>query len=171
MPTAIYQSFLLQIALSVCLCLSFASAASQCYYPDAILQARDTPCHPDAKHSNCCAPEDICLSNGLCYRSNINRLHRGVSSPVLVGTIKQLTLNHSPVLTLPSNILPALAFAPVQMTILTAGPTSSAVPYHRSGIVAGATNHVAKAEIHLPYRMVISMIIEIRHIKGKRRLL
>lgn len=169
MPAAIYQPFLLQIGLWICLCLSFASAASQCYYPDAILQIRDTPCHPEAKHSNCCAPEDICLSNGLCYRSNINRLHRGVSSPVFAETISQLTSNHSPVLTRPSRTLHALPFAPVQMTILTAGPTSSAAHCHRSGTVAGAINHVAKAEIHLPYRMVISMIIGIRHIKSKRR--
>lgn len=25
----------------------------------------------------CCGPTDICLSNGLCYVANINRLHRG----------------------------------------------------------------------------------------------
>ncbi|KAL8936191.1 MAG: hypothetical protein Q9216_005058 [Gyalolechia sp. 2 TL-2023] len=29
------------------------------------------------EHSMCCGPTDICLSNGLCYVADINRLHRG----------------------------------------------------------------------------------------------
>ncbi|KAI4211374.1 MAG: hypothetical protein LQ351_005800 [Letrouitia transgressa] len=56
---------------------SATSSARKCYYPGGIYQPNDTPCNPTAPNSDCCAPEDICLSNGLCYRSNINRLHRG----------------------------------------------------------------------------------------------
>ncbi|KAL9608592.1 MAG: hypothetical protein Q9167_006582 [Letrouitia subvulpina] len=60
---------------------SATSSARKCYYPGGIYQPNDTPCNPSAPNSDCCAPEDICLSNGLCYRSNINRLHRGVRFP------------------------------------------------------------------------------------------
>ena len=59
----------------------------QCYYPGAIPQSQDTPCHPNAAASVCCAPEDICLSNGLCYRASINRLHRGVSFPPRLASL------------------------------------------------------------------------------------
>ncbi|KAI4102423.1 MAG: hypothetical protein LQ345_007372 [Seirophora villosa] len=54
-----------------------SSTTAQCYYPSSIPQPNDTPCDPSLPVSNCCAPDDICLSNGLCYRANINRLHRG----------------------------------------------------------------------------------------------
>ncbi|KAL8731793.1 MAG: hypothetical protein Q9166_003240, partial [cf. Caloplaca sp. 2 TL-2023] len=54
-----------------------SASSPACYYPGGIAQPNDTPCNPTASTSVCCAPEDICLSNGLCYRANINRLHRG----------------------------------------------------------------------------------------------
>lgn len=63
-----------------------SSTTAQCYYPSSILQPNDTPCDPSLSVSNCCAPDDICLSNGLCYRANINRLHRGVCSPPTPST-------------------------------------------------------------------------------------
>lgn len=73
------------VALSTLALLVNAIAAdassAKCYYPNGDYQPLDTPCNPHAKESNCCAPDDICLSNGLCYRANINRLHRGVSEP------------------------------------------------------------------------------------------
>ena len=60
-------------------------ADARCYYPPLeeklVYQPLDTPCNPNAQESNCCAPDDICLSNGLCWRANINRLHRGVCCP------------------------------------------------------------------------------------------
>lgn len=69
--------FTVLVSLTLCISQIIAGASHQCYYPGAILQSRDTPCHPNAAASVCCAPEDICLSNGLCWRANINRLHRG----------------------------------------------------------------------------------------------
>ncbi|KAL9008475.1 MAG: hypothetical protein Q9173_006403 [Seirophora scorigena] len=71
---------LLPFLLSFLFTLPFttlSSTTSQCYYPSSIPQPNDTPCDPSLSISNCCAPDDICLSNGLCYRANINRLHRG----------------------------------------------------------------------------------------------
>ena len=72
------------------LCAFFASIAalptvlaeSKCYYPPQngrpLYQPQDTPCNLNTPESNCCAADDICLSNGLCWRANINHLHRGV---------------------------------------------------------------------------------------------
>ena len=149
--------------------LPYIAVASQCYYPDAVSQPRDTPCHPKAIQSNCCAPEDICLSNGLCYRSNINRLHRGVSLPFSRIKASMLILDRSPARTLPLSTPHALVFAQAQTTTLMAGPTSLNVRCPRNGIAAGGINHDAKAETHSALGTGSSMITGKSHIRAKRR--
>lgn len=149
--------------------LPFIAVASQCYYPDAISQPRDTPCHPNARQSNCCAPEDICLSNGLCYRSNINRLHRGVSLPFFRIKANVLILDDSPARILPLSTPHALVFARGQTTTLMAGLTSLNVRCPRNGTAGGGINHDAKAETHSALGTGSSMIIGKSHIRAKRR--
>lgn len=68
----------LPLLLSWWLFAGFGSAQASCYYPGGKLVGADTPCDPDASHSMCCAPGDICLSNKLCFVPNINHYHRGV---------------------------------------------------------------------------------------------
>ena len=165
----ISKRLLVQAVFLGSLHLPYIVVASQCYYPDAILQPRDTPCHPNAKQSNCCAPEDICLSNGLCYRSNINRLHRGVSLPFLRIKANMLILEYSPAPTLPLSTRHALVFAQGRTTTLLAGLTSLNVHCPRNGTVAGGINHDAKPETHSALGTDSSMTIGKSHIRARRR--
>ncbi|KAK5137829.1 hypothetical protein LTR08_006597 [Meristemomyces frigidus] len=63
----------LAVLISTSLVLSTASA--QCYYPDGVSLASDTPCNSSAAVSACCGVQSQCLDNGLCFAQGV--LSRG----------------------------------------------------------------------------------------------
>lgn len=70
----IFLSFIFTLSALVGPCSSKAA----CYRPDGAIEPSNTACNPSRPHSMCCDPEDICLSNQLCYSGTYNRLRRGV---------------------------------------------------------------------------------------------
>lgn len=58
--------------------LLFGTSPSQSSLPWGLLIEADTPCQPYLAYSTCYNPNDICLSNSLCYGTTNNRLTRGV---------------------------------------------------------------------------------------------
>lgn len=66
LTTVFCSRFLLILACSAQL---FSFSAAECYFPKGNLDTWGTPCNPNVEHSICCHPEDICLSNGLCFNT------------------------------------------------------------------------------------------------------
>ncbi|WPA99360.1 uncharacterized protein RHO25_003977 [Cercospora beticola] len=67
--------FLLLILLALVQYSMAQASSATCYTPSGNISAGDRPCNSSAEVSACCAPDALCLSSGLCFRSN--RLSRG----------------------------------------------------------------------------------------------
>lgn len=50
--------------------------SAHCLFPQGNLDTLGTPCNPNAQYSSCCNPEDICLSNGLCFNTSQGIIYR-----------------------------------------------------------------------------------------------
>ena len=46
--------------------VAYVWCGDQCFNIDQVQAGDNFPCEPSASSSNCCSPNDICLSNGLC---------------------------------------------------------------------------------------------------------
>lgn len=44
-----------------------------CYYPSGDVAPQDVPCQDETDESPCCGPAYICLSNGICMSSGLER--------------------------------------------------------------------------------------------------